>query len=130
MIEVRNDNAFTYRDRYNGIDYEFPPGKTVPIDFEAARHFFGYGVADKMSTMVRNGWLSNSADMAQAKEILGNFIFRDADIYVPPVEAPGDDEQQPALLQDGDEGEGPDGLSLSDPPAARGRGRASAMKPR
>lgn len=119
MLEVTNQNDFNHADRYNGADYVFPPGKPVLLDFEAAKHIFGYGLADKTQALVRNGWLSGSQGMPAAMEKLNGFTFRDADLYVAP--ASDEDEQQSALLQDGGgEGES-DGSNPSPPPTGQHR---------
>lgn len=48
QVGVTNrNNAWTYRDRYAGVDYEFPAGETVTIPEEAAEHIFGYGLPER-----------------------------------------------------------------------------------
>lgn len=48
QVRVTNkNNAWKYRDRYAGVDYEFPPGETVSIPAEAAEHIFGFGLGER-----------------------------------------------------------------------------------
>ena len=48
IVKVTNaNNAWRVRDKYAGIQYEFPPGETVSIPQEAAEHIFGYGLPEK-----------------------------------------------------------------------------------
>lgn len=56
MLFVTNKNTFHHTDRYDGVDYQFPPGQKVMLSMEAARHMFGLGVADKTNVMHRKGW--------------------------------------------------------------------------
>lgn len=61
MIFVTNRNPEAYRDRFDGVDYAFPPGEKVPIEEEAAAHIFGWGRADKTENLVRMGRANSDA---------------------------------------------------------------------
>lgn len=76
MIYVTNNGKTDFSAEYSCKRYEFPVGKSVELDEEVARFIFGYGVDDKYTVMVRNGWLrmSNEYDMALAR--LAEFSFR------------------------------------------------------
>ena len=53
--------------------YEFPVGKTVEVDEEVARYFFGYGLEDKLPILARNGWTQTMNDIPKGMEILAKF---------------------------------------------------------
>jgi hypothetical protein len=58
-IKVVNRNAFTIKDRYDGIPYEFAPGKDVMLMPEVANHILGYpgDIEDMHRHMARRwGW--------------------------------------------------------------------------
>jgi hypothetical protein len=55
-IFITNRNDFHHVDRYDGVEYHFPPGEKVAIPQEAATHLFGTGLADRSETLVRLGW--------------------------------------------------------------------------
>lgn len=101
MIKVTNKNPFDFTDRYNGIDYRIPSGKTVALGEDAAAHFFGLGAADKIPYLVRQGWMSNSGQIDVAMSKLNNFAFDLTDDLIPGeiVESQGNDEQGSAPLQ-------------------------------
>ena len=44
-VKVINHNAETYKDRFDGILYEFAPKKSITIPYEAACHIFGVDFA-------------------------------------------------------------------------------------
>lgn len=75
MLVVTNGNDFDLRDRFNGIDYDFPAGASVAIGEDAAAHIFGFGEGDKIPTLIRQGWMKVSNDEAAAREILNRFSF-------------------------------------------------------
>ena len=41
-VRVFNGNPFQINDRFDGVPYEFPPGKITIIPPEAAQHIFGF----------------------------------------------------------------------------------------
>lgn len=58
-VRVTNGNPFQINDRFDGVPYEFPAGKTVVIPPEAAQHIFGFpgDEADMHVYMARRfGW--------------------------------------------------------------------------
>jgi hypothetical protein len=75
MLKVTNNNTFDLNDRYNGQDFSFPAGKTVALDLDAARHIFGFGEADKIPYLTRQGWMRTSGDLDTGMRILGGFVF-------------------------------------------------------
>lgn len=56
ILFVTNKNEFTHQDRFDGVDYTFPPGQSIPVEETAARHMFGYGLPDKHAILHRLGW--------------------------------------------------------------------------
>lgn len=80
MLRVTNRNSFTLNDRYDGIDYKFEPNKPVVIEEDAARHFFGYGLADKTPALVRQGWCISSDKTEEAYKKLNNFKFEQGSV--------------------------------------------------
>lgn len=55
-IFVTNKNDFHHSDRFNGIDYDFPPNERVLIPVIAAEHMFGFNQRDKTTVLQRLGW--------------------------------------------------------------------------
>lgn len=48
IVKVTNrNNVWIIRDRFGGIDYEFPPGESRDIPAEAAEHIFGWGLTSQ-----------------------------------------------------------------------------------
>jgi hypothetical protein len=79
-IKVYNGSGQPHFDRWNGMDFSFPPDSTVVIPAEAATHIFGMGLTDRYRQIVRLGWAPTSAEMAQAIKRLDSFLFEDADV--------------------------------------------------
>lgn len=75
MIGVKNLNKEAVEGRYDGKDYTFPPGVTVAVSEEVARHILGFGVEDKTRQLARLGWLTTSADLKSAVARLENFQY-------------------------------------------------------
>lgn len=93
MIFVTNKNDFHHSDRYDGDDYEFPPGVRVALSEEAAAHMFGRGLPDKTSTLQRLGWamkydpgVRNFVENVEGVQKLAKFVFEAATLA--PVMAP------------------------------------------
>lgn len=42
VVKVTNGNEFTIKERYDSVDYLFPPGKPVRVPLAVASHCFGY----------------------------------------------------------------------------------------
>jgi|ERR1700690_1123815 len=74
-IWVVNNSGKMHADRFDSVDYDFPPKEAVEIPVEAANLLFGYGIEDKSDTIRRLGWALTSTDMAAAKERLKEFSF-------------------------------------------------------
>jgi hypothetical protein len=74
-IFVRNNGIDTLTDAFDGTQYVFEPGKEVELPEVAAKHIFGYGVDDKVSNLVRLGWMKMNTDFPEAMERLGTFSF-------------------------------------------------------
>jgi hypothetical protein len=96
MLFVTNRNEFHHTDRYDGKDYQFPPGQKVMLSAEAARHMFGLGEADKTNVMHRKGWAfkydpdtKTFIEDRDAVQKLKNFQFtRAVLVETPAVEQP------------------------------------------
>jgi hypothetical protein len=79
-IRVTNRNAFDYKDRFDGLDFEFPAGKSIVIEEEPALvHIFGLGLEtkDRLEKMSRAGWLKfhDEKGLREAWAIYNNFVF-------------------------------------------------------
>lgn len=55
-VFVTNRNKFHHADRFDGEDYDFPPGERQQVPVEAAVHMLGFGLADKSDVLTRLGW--------------------------------------------------------------------------
>ncbi|MBA0085815.1 MAG: hypothetical protein HRJ53_12525 [Acidobacteria bacterium Pan2503] len=93
MLFVVNKNDFHHEDRFNGVDYQFPPGQKVMLSAEAAAHMFGLGVPDKTSVMHRKGWAfkydpdrKTFVEDTDAVTKLKNFVFTRAKLVESPAE--------------------------------------------
>jgi hypothetical protein len=64
-IFVTNRNDFFHADRFDGVDYAFPPQEKVAVSVEAATHMLGFNVKDKTDTLVRLGWASKYDTVAK-----------------------------------------------------------------
>ena len=115
MLVVTNSTNETLVDRFGGVEYEFPAGRSVGIPFEVARHIFGYGEGNKEPYLIRLGWLKTIGGLDEAMKKLGGFSFStDESILTEQRPAPligeeaGEDESadseesNPAESQDGD----------------------------
>lgn len=85
-LSVTNNNNFTYKDRYDGVDYVFPPKVQVIVEEAAAKHIFAYGgnEQDRVKAMARNGWLQQmvkegKGGMDDALAIYHRFVFREVE---------------------------------------------------
>ena len=54
---TNRNNTVTFRDKFGGQEYKFPPGESVTIPEEAAQHIWGYGLDEKgrFQKMMRMG---------------------------------------------------------------------------
>lgn len=76
IVTNKGDETFSGASvRFDGVQYEFPPGARVTIPADAARHIFGFGQDDKTNIFARHGWLSNSHDREKGMTMLGKFSF-------------------------------------------------------
>lgn len=83
MLQVTNKNTFDLSDRYNGQDFVFPAGATVALEESAARHIFGFGEADKVPFLARQGWSRTSGDIEAGMQKLNGFSFSSMDTPMP-----------------------------------------------
>jgi hypothetical protein len=86
FITVTNNGDKTLRGpqvRFNGIPYEFPAGERVTISFDAAKHIFGIGAANKDDVLSKHGWMQYAADRDAAMAQLGLFSFGSPDDPIP-----------------------------------------------
>lgn len=74
LIIVTN-NGPEFRTKYDGTEYVFKTGESVPLSLEAARHIFGFGVDNKAEVLARHGWMSLSTEYAEALKHLDRFKF-------------------------------------------------------
>jgi hypothetical protein len=77
--------------RYDGEDYEFPPGEPVDVPVAVAAHVFGFGVPDKSAVLSRLGWVTDSSHVKAALEKLRAIRFEDVVI----VARPSTDQDEP-----------------------------------
>jgi hypothetical protein len=84
-VYVTNKNDFVHQDRYDSVDYVFPPGEPVVVPLDAATHMFGMGLADKSEILLRLGWATrydpktkNLAEDPDGVEKLKRFVFEEA----------------------------------------------------
>src|SRR5262249_21151818 len=77
----RNNGDFTFKSRYNGEDFEIPPGGIEEMTVECAQLCFGLGEDDKSRCLRRLGWpyMKNKDGSALgelgAVQMLGRFSF-------------------------------------------------------
>ncbi len=57
------------------VTYNFPPGKTVEISEEAARHIFGYKEENKEYYMARLGIVNTVNDIPKGYEIMKKILL-------------------------------------------------------
>lgn len=74
-IVVRNNSGETFRDRFDGEDFEIKPGAYIDMPPEAAKLVFGVGEDDHRRVIQRLGWARTENDMVTALERLGKFSF-------------------------------------------------------
>ena len=107
-VIVTNKGKEPFSKRFDSVEYVFPVGEEVTIDEEAAIFLFGYArdEAEKLRTLVRNGWLrvsdpASPAGPQAARDRLSSFIFSKApDLHTPKKEAPVyDPEKGPTVAQ-------------------------------
>ena len=99
LLRVTNRNSFTLTDRYDGVDYKFEPNKPTVIEEAAARHFFGYGMADKSPFLVRQGWSVSSDRMEEAMKKLNKFVFEQGSVEFSPADEIVAEEESPDIVK-------------------------------
>lgn len=77
MVLVTNKNRFDFEDRFDGVTYRFPKNETVRLPFVCARHFFGYGLADKTDALRRNNWNNPVKGRGDGNVILNSFMIEE-----------------------------------------------------
>ena len=75
MVWVTNTSDEFLIQHWDGKPISFPPGKDVELSKELAQIFFGYGVDDKVPTLVRLGWTKFATDVPKALERLNKFVI-------------------------------------------------------
>lgn len=85
QVFVTNKNAERHTDRYDGTDYDFPSGEKVLVSIEAARLFFGFGMADKTEALVRQGWANSEEGVTR----LARFVFTQGVMVEVPMKSTG-----------------------------------------
>jgi len=80
-IVVINKSGQEFADRFDGVDIDFPVGKKVLINEDAAFHIFGFGAADKVPFLSRLGWMKHSGELDYALNKLAQFTFQSFDPY-------------------------------------------------
>jgi hypothetical protein len=85
MLIVTNGLEQTIAAKFAGQDFEFPPGKDVPCDEEAAAHIFGFGEPDKSIALLRLGWITPGHDKVIAEERLKKIVFKRATVTIAPA---------------------------------------------
>lgn len=75
---VTNRNENPHSDRFDGEDFFFPYGEPVEVPIEGADLMFGYGQADKTSTLMRSGMAPTAKDLKNGLLWLANFTFSNA----------------------------------------------------
>lgn len=77
-IWVRNNGTAksdTFKDRYDGEDFEIPPGGVLEVPVETATLCLGFGEEDKSRCLRRLGWAISSDRTADGITKLSKFSF-------------------------------------------------------
>jgi hypothetical protein len=76
-VRVKNGTSRKIIGRYNGVDYEFHPGRSKDVPISVAAHVFGFGKDEKSKEAVfaRLGWANTSEQLDAAREELGKITF-------------------------------------------------------
>lgn len=123
QIRVINRNTFPLVDRYDGVQYVFPPDVAVTVPADVATHIFGYGPEATEEALFRHitrrfGWNTPQmvADEA-ARLYFDNLDIKPVQFRMVPVEQK---EDEPADPYPGEDGTEPLGSTVR---TTRGRGR-------
>jgi hypothetical protein len=76
-VWVTNATKEHFEDMWHGDTYAFPPGKSVMVPLEVARHIFGYGMDNRVPVLARLGWAVTSNDVANGLKRLNRFVISD-----------------------------------------------------
>jgi len=129
ILYVCNNGDKDFSDRYDGEDFSFKVGETIQIPFEAARHIFGYGEADKSRALRRQGVYTHSTDAEKGQKWIDQFVFEMVQPPPPPslarVKAP---ELGVIKMDDDERDEGAEGIEGAAEQVRRGRGRPPGSK--
>jgi len=104
-LKVTNKNDFTIHDRFDGVPYDFEPGKPLVIPADAAQHILGWlpGIeTEAVRKYVEKRWGWNTPEMqanGNAKKFFANLEFapvryrlievvESEEVADPPAEAP------------------------------------------
>src|SRR5258708_7240423 len=74
-VFVRNNGTETFTDRYNGEDFEIPPGGQEEMLIECAELCLGFGEEDKTRALRRKGWAFTSVGQKEGLARLARFSF-------------------------------------------------------
>lgn len=77
-VRVTNNNKDKIKSRFDGVDYEFLPGKPNVIPLIVAAHIFDFGREDKSRALNRLGWMQSSDQYEAAMEKLSRVRFTEA----------------------------------------------------
>ena len=102
-VTVTNAGEKEFTGRFDGEKYVFPVRQKVTIPDNAARHIFGYGLADKTHIVVALGWSQRYTDLPQALRRLALFKF-DPPEPNPAANVPSGREQVPLAASKTDAG--------------------------
>lgn len=128
MFKITNGNKFDFSAAYNGQTYDFPQGRTVACEEEAAAHIFGLDQRDKTGIMSRHGWITITGPKTDGLAILARFSFEAIDQKLDVQMARTERGPAPAL-QEADDEEGGADEPLDKSSAIRGRlGRRDAER--
>lgn len=74
-VFVRNNGAETFKNRFDGEDFEIEPGQALEMYVDCATLVLGFGEDDKTRALRRLGWISAQHDVKTALERLSKFSF-------------------------------------------------------
>jgi len=74
-VYVRNNSQDALSDSFDGVKYDFIPGKEIELPEVAAKHIFGYDDDNKEPYLVRLGWMKMSNEFDAAMQKLCKFSF-------------------------------------------------------
>ncbi len=78
-VWVKNNGGEAFCDRFDGEDFEIPPGGAVEMLPEAAKLCFGFGEEDKSRCIRRLGWAVDQNKLPLALARLNKFSFHSKD---------------------------------------------------